>query len=678
MTSPTAGVEREALPKSLRVAGWLGGLYVRRALVVALYALVLYFSRWLAYQLRFEFDVPELYRHQIFERAIWYIPLQLVVLAVFGQFSGILRYFGLREARRLFYALALSALALHGIGLLATPGDRPPRSVIVLGSLLGFLFLGGLRAAWRSAASWETTRRLAGTHTPRRLGIIGAGDAGADLIRDLKERPRFGLVPVALFDDDSAKWRAEIHGIPVVGSPNELETWAARLRLDEVVIAMPSAPPRRIREIVALAQQADLRAVTLPSLGQLAAGHVRVSQLRPVKFEDVLGRDPVDLRLEEIRPLLHDRVVLVTGAGGSIGSELCRQAAGFQPRRLLLVEQSEGALFLIEQEMIKLGHGRLLVPIVADIAERERMNAVLAGHQPGVIFHAAAHKHVPMMERQPSEAIKNNTFGTIGLANLAREHGVGHFVLISTDKAVNPTSVMGATKRLAEIYLQALAAEAPGGTKFIAVRFGNVLGSSGSVVPIFAQQIAEGGPVTVTDPGVVRYFMTIPEAVGLVLQSFALGQGGEIFVLEMGSPVRIVDMAETMIRLSGFEPGRDIEIQFTGLRPGEKLFEELVHDGATHDATSHPRIMRLKSQPQGVGELRARLEGLRLLLHRNQPEELKRALRKLIPEYTPYFPAAASAPTAGVAGVSGPAASVPVSGNLQAQTAGLTATGRVP
>ena len=637
MKTPDAGSETAANGQPNGVSDWFGGLYFRRLLVVVAYAFILYGCRWLGYQVRFDFVVPEEYHHQVADRWVWYVPIQIAFLAFFGQFSGILRYFGLREARRLCYAIALATFFLYVVRSFADQADRPPRGVIFLGALLSIMALGGLRAAWRMTAAWDTTRRLSGKHPARRLGIVGAGDAGADLIRDLKERPRFGLVPVALFDDDASKWRSEVHGVPILGPPSDLQRWANELGLEELVIAMPSAPPRRLREIIALAQQANLRTVTVPSLGQLAAGHVRVSQLRPVKFEDVLGREPVDLRLDEIRPLLQDRVVLVTGAGGSIGGELCRQIAGFNPRRLLLVEQSEGALFLIEQELIKLGHGKIIVPIVADIADADRIGAMLDKHRPQVVFHAAAHKHVPMMERQPSEAIKNNTLGTRCLADLASENGVGHFVLISTDKAVNPTSVMGATKRLAEIYLQALAGDRPDATRFIAVRFGNVLGSSGSVVPIFAQQIADGGPVTVTDPGVVRYFMTIPEAVGLVLQSFALGHGGEIFVLEMGSPVKIVDMAETMIRLSGFEPGRDIEIQFTGLRPGEKLFEELVHNGATHDDTSHPRIKRLRSQPQPLAEVRAQFDNLKQLINRNQPGELKQNLQRFIPEYTPYF-----------------------------------------
>jgi FlaA1/EpsC-like NDP-sugar epimerase len=454
------------------------------------------------------------------------------------------------------------------------------------------------------------------------------------------------LVPVALFDDEPAKWDSEVHGVPVVGAPEDMAKWKGRLGLKEIVIAMPAAPGKRVREVTELARQAGLRTVLVPSVGQIASGQVRVSQLRAVKFEDVLGRDQVELPLDDVKPLLTGKVVMVTGAGGSIGSELCRQIAGLAPERLLLVEQAEGHLFLIEQELIKLGHEAIIVPLVADIVDQVRMKSLLVEHKPAVIFHAAAHKHVFMMERQPGEAIKNNAFGSASLAELAQTHGVGHFVLISTDKAVNPTSVMGATKRLAELYLQGLFHAQPESTKFIAVRFGNVLGSSGSVVPIFTKQIAEGGPVTVTHPDVVRYFMTIPEAVGLVLHSFALGQGGEIFVLDMGRQVKIAEMARTMIELSGYVPDRDIEITFTGLRPGEKLFEELSYDGTIHDATSHPRIKRLKTPPTPLDGLRNQFDFLRLQVPHGQPDDLRLVLQTIIPEYHPSRPEHAPLPPA--------------------------------
>jgi len=421
----------------------------------------------------------------------------------------------------------------------------------------------------------------------------------------------------------------------VVGPLEDIPRRKDQLGLAEVVIAMPSAPAKRIGEVVSLLQQASLKHVTVPSIDQLTSGAVRISQLRPVKIEDLLGRESIDLKLDEIRGVLKGRTVLVTGAGGSIGSELCRQVAAFHPHRLLLVEQSEVQLFQIEQQLIKLGHGGSIVPVIADILDQARMNAILQHHQPTVIFHAAAHKHVTMMEIQPGEAIKNNSFGTAKLAELAIEHRVERFVMISTDKAVNPTSVMGASKRLAEIFLQAFARENPGGTRFIAVRFGNVLGSSGSVVPIFERQIAEGGPVTVTHPDVVRYFMTIPEAVGLVLQSCAQGKGGEIFVLDMGKPVKIAELARQMIRLSGLEPDRDIEIKFTGLRPGEKLYEELCHLRANCTETDHARIQRLTSEPMALHQVRSHLCWLSQELHTASPDELKIMLQDLLTEYTP-------------------------------------------
>ena len=627
-------------------------LYARRGIVVLIYAAVLYVCRWLAYQLRFEFTVPAEYWQQVNNHFGWYVPVQLAMLAAFGQFSGILRFFGLRDAVRLLLAIGFSGLAYYAMRFVVGVAYSAPLGVIIIQGLLGFIALASLRGGWRLAYERWSQSATWGKHSRLALGIVGAGDAGASLIRELQARPHRGLVPVALFDDDHSKWDSEVHGVPVVGAPEDMAKWKGRLGLKEIVIAMPAAPGKRVREVAELAQKAGLRAVRVPSVGQIASGQVRVSQLRAVSFEDVLGRDQVDLPLDEVKPLLAGKVVMVTGAGGSIGSELCRQIAGLAPARLLLVEQAEGHLFLIEQELLKLGHEAIILPLVADIVDQARMKSLLSEHQPAVIFHAAAHKHVFMMERQPGEAIKNNAFGTASLAELAQVHGVGHFVLISTDKAVNPTSVMGATKRLAELYLQGLFHAQPESTKFIAVRFGNVLGSSGSVVPIFTQQIANGGPVTVTHPDVVRYFMTIPEAVGLVLHSFALGKGGEIFVLEMGSQVKIADMARTMIKLSGYEPDRDIEIVFTGLRPGEKLYEELSHDGTTHDETAHARIKRLKSVPEPLDGLRTQFDCLRLQVPHGQPDDLRLALQAIIPEYHPSRPENAPLPP-GVPKVSG-------------------------
>ncbi len=606
----------------------------RRLFVVALSACILTVCRWFAYQLRFDFAVPDEYQVQLDAHWAWVISLQLFWLFVFRQFSGIYKYFSLPEIRRLAYAMILSGYSLFAVHWLDI-GFSAPRGVILVQCMMGFLSLGALRSAWRLIHERYLSLRKHPRQRERKVAIIGAGDAGAELIRELFSRPDLGLVPVALFDDDRRKWGSEIHGIPVVGPPDHIQRRRNQLGLEEAVIAMPSAPAKRIREVVDLLQKAYLKYVTVPSVDQLTSGAVRITQLRPVNIEDLLGREAVDLKLNQIGGLFKDRTVVVTGAGGSIGSELCRQIASFRPRRLVLVEQSEVQLFQIQQQLAELGHSEIIVPFIADILDRPRMDACLRLHRPEVLYHAAAHKHVAMMEMQPGEAIKNNSLGTAGLVELAVEHGVGRFVMISTDKAVNPSSVMGASKRLAEMFLQSFAREHPGRTKFVAVRFGNVLGSSGSVVPIFERQIASGGPLTVTDPEVVRYFMTIPEAVGLVLQSSALGQGGEIFVLDMGKPVKIAELAKQMIRLSGLEPERDIEIKFIGLRPGEKLFEELHHLQANCTPTAHARIKRLTSAPVPLHRMRSQLHWLTQELQTASADELKAMLHAILPEYTP-------------------------------------------
>lgn len=606
----------------------------RRILLAALAGCALLVCRWLAYQLRFDFSVPAEYETQLRAHWVWIIPMQLGWLLVFHQFFGIYKYFSIPEIRRLAYAMAFSGISLFSVRFFDL-GFSPPKGVILIQSMLGFLVLGGMRSAWRMVHERYFSRRNHACQRQRKVAIIGAGDAGADLVRELYARPNLGLVPVAFFDDARHKWGSEIHGIPVVGPPDHIPRKKGQLGLEEVVIAMPSAPAKRIGEVVSLLQQAGLKHVTVPSVDQLTSGTVRISQLRPVNIEDLLGREAINLQLDEIGGVLKDRTALVTGAGGSIGSELCRQIAAFRPRCLLLVDQSEVQLFQIEQQLLKLGHGNIIVPIIADILDRPRMNAILRWYHPELIFHAAAHKHVTMMEIQPGEAIKNNSLGTAGLAQLALANGVERFVMISTDKAVNPTSVMGASKRLAEVFLQAFAREFPSRTKFAAVRFGNVLGSSGSVVPIFERQIAEGGPITVTHPEVVRFFMTIPEAVGLVLQSCTQGQGGEIFVLDMGKPVKIAELASQMIRLSGLEPERDIEIKYIGLRPGEKLYEELHHLQANCTGTAHPRIKRLTSEPVDFHSIRTQLHELSQALYTASPDELKVMLQDILEEYTP-------------------------------------------
>ncbi|HIL69203.1 MAG TPA: polysaccharide biosynthesis protein, partial [Verrucomicrobia bacterium] len=457
------------------------------------------------------------------------------------------------------------------------------------------------------------------------------------LVNELLAKKKLGLLPVALFDDDPSKKNSQIHGIPVVGSPDLIPQYQKKLGLTRAIIAMPSASAKRLGQIIKALQKADLRFETVPSLDQLATGRVKVSSIRPVGIQDLLGRESIELETESISKLIQGRVVLVSGAGGSIGSELCRQVSKFNPSQMIVLDQSEVQLFPIEQELAELGEGNSVIPLVCDVLDESRVKFIFDRFKPEIVFHAAAHKHVSLMEKQPGEAVKNNSRGTAGFADIAYQSGVDRFILISTDKAINPTSAMGASKRLAEMYLQALSNENGKHTKFMAVRFGNVLGSSGSVVPIFKKQIEKGGPVTVTHPDVTRFFMTIPEAVGLVLQSATQGNGGEIFVLDMGKSIKIVDLARQLIELSGFKPEEDIEIKFTGLRPGEKMYEEISHEAENMEETEHPKIMRFVCDAVSLEQITHQLNELKEIVDTAESNEIKLKMQEIIPEYKPYL-----------------------------------------
>ncbi len=610
---------------------------IRVAILIIFYTATLGLSYWLAYQLRFDFDPAPNFNLQLQLHWWWVVLVKVAILALFGQFSGLLSYFSIPDLRRLGLAVATASFGIFAVRLWNPHFYPAPRGVILIDFLLSLAGLGTLRLGFRILRERYLSPTSRSSQRMRRVAIIGAGDVGASLAKELFAKRGLGLHPVVFLDDDKSKWRLRVHDVPVVGKPEVLLQQNLNLRLDEAIIAMPTAPAKRIGEIVEILQRAHLKFETVPSMDQLATGQVKVSQLRTVEIQDLLGREPVKLQTENIRQILKERVVMVTGAGGSIGSELCRQIATFNPERLLLVEQSEVQIFQIEQELVERGFGGIALALVADVLDHARMSYIFERFHPAVIFHAAAHKHVPMMESQPSEAIKNNTFGSAQLADLALQNGVDRFVLISTDKAINPTNVMGATKRMAEIYLQAVAANNGGPTKFMAVRFGNVLGSSGSVIPIFKKQIAAGGPVKVTHPDVTRYFMTIPEAAGLVLQAASQGSGGEIFVLDMGKPVKIVELARQLIELSGLRPEEDIEIEFVGLRPGEKLFEELSYQGENITKTNHPKIMRFVSDAQPLDHVRSKLQALHNELHTAEPDRLKALLREFVPEYKPYL-----------------------------------------
>lgn len=467
--------------------------------------------------------------------------------------------------------------------------------------------------------------------TRRRILIVGAGNAGEALLRELMRRKDSAYRVIGFVDDDPVKHRMQIHGVTVLGSVDQLPQICRRYNVDEIAIAMPSASPRQLRHVVQMCQGTKLRFSTVPSVTDIVSGKLQVSQIRDVDINDLLGREVVQLDLEKIKAFLHDKVILVTGAGGSIGSEMCRQVCTFGPRRLLLLEQAENPLFFIERELRKQYPDAALEGIICDITDRVRVNQIFEQYRPEVVIHAAAHKHVPLMELNPGEAIKNNVAGTRNLADASDAFGAEHFVMISTDKAVNPTSIMGSSKRIAEMYVQDF--NRTSRTRFMTVRFGNVLGSNGSVVPIFKQQIAAGGPVTVTHPEMRRYFMTIPEASQLVLQAAAMGQGGEIFVLDMGEPVRIVDLARELITLSGFRPEEDIEIRFTGLRPGEKLFEELSIEGEDMLPTTHPKIAVWKNIPKDRDFLRSHIDELLEVAQTQDHAKIVQSIKILVPEF---------------------------------------------
>lgn len=600
------------------------------------YATGLIASLWLGYQVRFNFTVPADTERTFLLVFAWVIGFKLVCLWQCRQFDAFLGYFSLPDFSRLSWVLLATSVVVFGVSSHFGSDYAPPRGVVVADFSFSVLALTAIRLAFRRL------RNRAAAHAPgpprqraRRAGIIGAGLVGTALAQEFAARRDLGLQAVAFFDDDRMKWGKHVHNVPVLGAPEILLDDKTDLELEEVIIAMPSAPARRVAEIIKTLERLRIKFSTVPSIYELTTGQARVSQLRSVNVQDLLGREQVRLATDDIRLLLRDRVVMVTGAGGSIGSELCRQIASYSPRRLLLVEQSEVQLFQIEQELIDSGFGKFLVPLAANVQDESRLEQIFRQHQPEAVFHAAAHKHVPLMESQPGEAIKNNALGTLRLAETCRRHGTERFVLISTDKAINPTSVMGASKRLAEMCVQSLHARHPNGTRFMAVRFGNVLGSSGSVVPVFSKQIAAGGPVKVTHPDMRRYFMTIPEAVGLVLQSAALGSGGEIFMLDMGQPVRIVDLARQLIELSGFVPDRDIRIEFTGLRPGEKLFEELNYGSEKLTPTRHPKITRLQCEPPPYEWVRGLVHEMAEHSGRLEPDETKLILKNAVPEYRP-------------------------------------------
>jgi FlaA1/EpsC-like NDP-sugar epimerase len=606
-------------------------LQYRRSVQVLLHLMLWAVSLLCAFLLRFEFTLPDEYFPRIYGWLAVLLILRAMSFATFGMFSGMWRYTGAKDLVALFKATTASSLVfLTYIWLFGYTFF--PRSILFIDWMLTMVSVGGMRFGVRTL--WQLASSIARDEKQperKRLLIVGAGNAGEMLLREMQRVYGSRYTPVAFADDDRAKQGQSIHGVPIAGHVQNVPDIVRNKRIDEVIIAIPTATGRDMRRIIDLCKPSGVHIRTMPGIDALIDGKVNVSQLRSVDIEDILGREPVQLDQRSISEAVQGRVVMVTGAGGSIGSELCRQLCRFKPSALLLVERAENALFEIHRDLAARHPGTPTVPCIADISDRRRMDQLFERHGPSMVLHAAAHKHVPMMELNPAEAVKNNVQGTRTLADLASAHGVERFVMISTDKAVNPTSVMGASKRLAEIYIQAMSARSR--TCFTAVRFGNVLGSAGSVLPIFKEQIAQGGPVTVTHADMRRYFMTIPEASQLVLQAGMMGKGGEIFVLDMGEPVRIVDLARDLITLSGLKPDKDIEIRFTGMRPGEKLFEELSTAEENADKTLHPKIFIGRLTPRMHEAVAHSLDGLVTLADSGAgAQALVDKMRELVPE----------------------------------------------
>ncbi|MBC2704177.1 nucleoside-diphosphate sugar epimerase/dehydratase [Desulfobacula sp.] len=599
-----------------------------------------------AYLIRFEFILDRYY----FAQVLSLLPIVLVVKATaflfMGLYKGMFRYTGIPDLWKLCKATVLSTLVLMAIILIVHRFQGYSRGVFLIDGVLAFLFTGGLRVFIRFIfQKYMNTGTESAFHlfkTSKDFNpvlIYGAGSAGEKLFREVSENPRLTYRVVGFADDDKSKQGRSIHGVPVLGGVKDLGVIREKHKVKEVLIAMPSSTGRQMRVVVEACKACDLQFKTLPGLSNIIDGKVSVKTLRDVSYKDLLRRKPVELDSDKIAGYLNDKIVLVTGAGGSIGSELCRQIIKFQPRQLVLLDVSESGLYHIQMELKHRAGYQQYSTVLGQIQDEELIESMMQRYKPQVIFHAAAYKHVPMLERNPWQAVSNNIRGNHVMLEKALEYGVGYFVLVSTDKAVRPTNIMGASKRVCELLVRSYMGN---GTRMMSVRFGNVVGSSGSVIPLFREQIERGGPVTVTHPEVTRYFMTIPEASQLILQAGAQGKGGETFILDMGTPIKIADMARDLIRLSGKEPDDDIEVQFTGLRQGEKLYEELITEGEGIVPTMHEKIMVLKADGDwdGMGSqevfrqhLLDQLQNLYTVASLHDVQGIREKIKEIVPEY---------------------------------------------
>ncbi|MDK2828101.1 MAG: hypothetical protein PWP67_901 [Clostridium butyricum] len=600
---------------------------IRKYLLILIDALLINIAFFMAFFLRFDYHVVEPYFTLYRQSFIIFTLANIFTFIFFKQYHKIWRYVNLKDLIDLMVVItigsAVSSLILFLLQI------HLPRSIYPLSWLLNIILIISSRLFYRYIMS-NSKVKIKNIVFKNTL-IIGAGSAGQMLIRELRAHPEIGLKPVAILDDDRSKIYRSMEGVPIVGTLDDIVKTVKENEIDEVIYAIPSASRTVLRKVIDSLSELHMKVKTLPGIYELVNGKVSVNQIRDVDINDLLGRDPIKIDLDEISSYIKGKKVMVTGGGGSIGSELCRQIARFNPSHLIILDIYENNMYEIQQELLRKYPDLRMTCLVASIRDEKKLNIIFKEYRPEIVFHAAAHKHVPLMEDSPHEAVKNNVYGTLNLVRCANAYGVKRFVMISTDKAVNPTSVMGATKRICEMIIQSF--DKVSETEFVAVRFGNVLGSNGSVIPLFKKQIAEGGPVTVTHEDVKRYFMTIPEAVQLVVQAGAMANGGEIFVLDMGEPVKIIDLARDLIRLSGFEPDVDIPIKIIGLRPGEKLFEELLMTDDKYTSTKHDKIFIEKPGFSDYDGLVLTLEKYKSKIDDMDTYEIKEFIKSIVPEY---------------------------------------------
>ena len=623
----------------------LSSVNFRRAVQVVIDACVVALAYYAAFLLRFDSGIPHRYRELLLDTIVFVVPAKLLVFALFGLYHKLWRFVDQKDFEAIFRAVLVASVGLVVALFLFSPGGTdPPRGVIALDFLLTLGGVGGTRFLVRTLLVERSFRSPIGAKDAREVLVVGAGNGGQSVVFELRRNPELREVPIGFIDDDPRKQGMRVAGLKVLGRTDELARVLDVAEPDEVIIAIPSAPGVLRQKVVSACRERGIPVRTLPTVFEILRGGVNLMrQVREVRVEDVLGREPVRMEIDRTGSYLAGEVVLVTGAGGSIGAELCRQIARVGPRQLLLADNAENSLFEIRQELVEGRHFTRTTAVLADCKDATRMRELFFELQPTIVFHAAAYKHVPLMEENPIEAVRNNAVATRLVASAAGESGARRFVLVSTDKAVSPATVMGASKTLAEWAVEAAQHRFPA-TRYASVRFGNVLGSSGSVVQIFRRQIAEGGPLTVTDQAMTRYFMTIPEAVQLIIRSGDLGKGGEVFVLEMGEPVKILDLAQNMIRLSGQEPGVDIAIDIVGRRPGEKLHEELFNPDERPRPTPAEKILaavRPPLDPDWVEEAFTRVEEL---VYHGDPTALAETVAALARERSLLAPAAEGPP----------------------------------